>query len=135
LVVRNEVTILLAEDFVETRTMIRWWLEMNGYKVVEAVTGNQALELAKARLPSLILMDISLPGMDGLSAARLIHEQAELKSVPIVIVSAYDSPGFRSAAETVGCLEYLKKPIDFDQLEIIIDRLLPGKQRSVARRA
>src|SRR5436305_3572153 len=84
-------TVLVVEDFEDNRFMMRRLLEMSGYGVVEAVNGNQAVEYAVSERPDIILMDLSLPQLDGLAATRRIREQNGLGKVPIVAVSAHDS--------------------------------------------
>jgi two-component system, cell cycle response regulator DivK len=97
---------------------------MSGYRVVEAVNGKQAVDLAAQEHPDIILMDLSLPMLDGLAATRRIREQNSLARVPIVAVSAHDSADFHAEALAAGCNEYVTKPIDFDQLVSLLDRLL-----------
>jgi two-component system cell cycle response regulator DivK len=116
---------LLVEDFEDSRFMMRRLLEIAGYRVVEASDGEQAVELAVQKHPALILMDLSLPKMDGLAATRQIRQHRELGNTPIVAISAHDSPESRSDALEAGCNEYVTKPIDFDQLGAIVKRFLP----------
>jgi CheY-like chemotaxis protein len=103
--------------------MMRRLLEMSGYRVVEAVNGKQAVEAAASERPDIILMDLSLPMLDGLAATRRIRAQDGLGKVPIVAVSAHDSADFHAEALAAGCNEYVTKPIDFDQLVQLLDRL------------
>jgi len=105
--------------------MMRRLLEMAGYRVVEASDGEEAVKLALRERPELILMDLSLPKLDGLAAARRIRRQRGFGRVPIVAVSAHDSPESRSEALAAGCNEYVTKPIDFDQLKLLVNRFLP----------
>jgi two-component system, cell cycle response regulator DivK len=116
-------TVLVVEDFEDNRFMMRRLLEMSGYRVVEAVNGNQAVESASSEDPDIILMDLSLPQLDGLAATRRIRSQKGLRKVPIVAVSAHDSADFHAEALAAGCNEYVTKPIDFDQLVQLLDRL------------
>ncbi len=116
-------TVLVVEDFEDNRFMMRRLLEMSGYRVVEAVNGNQAVEEAARQRPDIILMDLSLPQLDGLAATRRIRAQDGLQKVPIVAVSAHDSADFHAEALAAGCNEYVTKPIDFDQLVQLLDRL------------
>ena len=109
-------TVLVVEDFEETRSILRLLLEMSGYRVAVATNGQQAIEVARQERPNLILMDLSLPVMDGLAATRLIREDPELRQVPIVAITAHDTAEYRDRAFTAGCSEYLTKPIDFGQL-------------------
>ena len=121
---RSEKTVLVVEDFEDNRFMMRRLLEMSGYRVVEAVNGQEAVEEAVRVEPDLILMDLSLPLLDGLAATRRIREQQQLKNVPIVAVSAHDTADFHADALAAGCNEYVTKPIDFDQLEGLLSRLI-----------
>lgn len=116
-------TVLVVEDFEDNRFMMRRLLEMSGYRVVEAVNGNQAVERAASADPDIILMDLSLPQLDGLAATRRIRAQEGARKVPIVAVSAHDSADFHAEALAAGCNEYVTKPIDFDQLVQLLDRL------------
>jgi CheY-like chemotaxis protein len=117
-------TVLVVEDFEDNRFMMRRLLEMSGYRVVEAVNGNQAVEMAESERPDIILMDLSLPMLDGLAATRRIRERNGAGRTPIVAVSAHDSADFHAEALAAGCNEYVTKPIDFDQLVGLLDRLL-----------
>jgi CheY-like chemotaxis protein len=80
--------------------------------------------MALKERPGLILMDLSLPLLDGLAATRRIREHWELRGVPIVAVSAHDTADFHADALAAGCNEYVTKPIDFDQLEGLLQRLM-----------
>lgn len=117
-------TVLLVEDTEDNRFMMRRLLEMTGYRVVEAANGEEAVRVAKAESPNLILMDLSLPVIDGLAATRLIRELPHLKSTPIIAVSAHDTSDFQSEAIKAGCNTYVTKPIDFAELEVLIAKLL-----------
>ncbi|MDT5061174.1 MAG: two-component system, cell cycle response regulator DivK [Acidobacteriota bacterium] len=118
-------TIMVVEDFEDNRFMMRRLLEMSGYRVLEAVNGEEAVELAWRERPGLILMDLSLPQLDGLAATRRIRQYPEMRHVPIVAVSAHDTADFHADALAAGCNDYVTKPIDFDQLEALLSRLLP----------
>ncbi len=106
--------------------MMRRLLELAGYTVVEASDGERAVELAVQERPALILMDLSLPKLDGLAATRQIRQHRELGRTPIVAISAHDSPETRTEALDAGCDEYVTKPIDFDQLGELVKRFLPA---------
>lgn len=118
-------TVMVVEDFEDNRFMMRRLLEMSGYRVLEAINGEEAVELAHRERPQLILMDLSLPQLDGLAATRRIRQHADLRDVPIVAVSAHDTADFHADALAAGCNDYVTKPIDFDQLEELLTRLLP----------
>lgn len=116
---------MVVEDFEDNRFMMRRLLEMSGYRVVEAVNGEQAIEIANKEQPHLILMDLSLPLLDGLAATRRIRQNEGLKRIPIIAVSAHDTSDFHADALAAGCNDYVTKPIDFEQLEQLLKRLLP----------
>ncbi|PYS65909.1 MAG: two-component system response regulator [Acidobacteria bacterium] len=102
---------LLVEDFEDSRFMMRRLLEM-------------AVTMALKEKPQLILMDLSLPKLDGLAATRKIREHRASAKIPIVAVSAHDSPQSRNEALAAGCNEYVTKPIDFEHLNSVVTRLL-----------
>ena len=118
------LTVLLVEDTEDNRFMMRRLLEMTGYRVVEAMNGEEAVRLAKAECPQLILMDLSLPVIDGLAATRLIRKLPDCQRTPIIAVSAHDTSDFQSEAIEAGCNCYITKPIDFNELEAMIGQLL-----------
>ena len=117
-------TVLLVEDTEDNRFMMRRLLEMTGYRVVEAMNGEEAVKLAKKESPNLILMDLSLPVIDGIAATRLIRKLPDLESTPIIAVSAHDTSDFQSEAIEAGCNSYVTKPIDYGELEQLIAKLL-----------
>ena len=117
-------TVLLVEDTEDNRFMMRRLLEMTGYRVVEATNGEEAVKLAEAESPQLILMDLSLPVIDGLAATRLIRKIPDFAAIPIIAVSAHDTSDFQSEAIDAGCNSYVTKPIDFNELEELIAKLL-----------
>ena len=117
-------TVLLVEDTEDNRFMMRRLLEMTGYRVIEAMNGEEAVKLAQSESPNLILMDLSLPVIDGLAATRLIRKLPDFKSTPIIAVSAHDTSDFQSEAIKAGCNTYVSKPIDFNELEELIAKLL-----------
>jgi two-component system cell cycle response regulator DivK len=121
---QNQQKILLVEDTEDNRFMMRRLLEMDGYIVVEARNGQEAVTVAQAERPQLILMDLSLPVIDGLAATRLLREIPEFAETPIVAVSAHDTADFKGEALRAGCNSYLTKPIDFAELEELVERLL-----------
>jgi CheY-like chemotaxis protein len=117
-------TLLLVEDTEDNRIMMKRLLEMSGYHVLEAVNGEQAVQLAAQQHPEVILMDLSLPLTDGLAATRRIRRLPGLSNVPIIAVSAHDTADFHSEALAAGCDAYMTKPIDFSELESVVNRLL-----------
>jgi CheY-like chemotaxis protein len=119
--------VLLVEDTEDNRFMLRRLLEMSGYTVVEARNGQEAVQVAEDQQPELILMDLSLPVIDGLAATRRIREMPDFNHVPIVAVSAHDTADFHAEAISAGCNSYITKPIDFNELERLLQQLLPGE--------
>ncbi len=117
-------TILLVEDFDDTRLMTKLWLTKKGYRVVEAENGREAVEVAQREQPDLIIMDMMMPGVDGLDATRQIREYQSLQTTPIVAVSAYGADQYRHKALDAGCNEYVPTPFDPDALSKLIERLL-----------
>ena len=120
------LTVLLVDDVDDNRSMLRRMLQVNDCRVVEAINGQEAVEIAREKCPDLILMDLNLPQMDGLEATRLIRECKEsCRDVPIVAITAHDTYGIKEAALEAGCNGYLTKPIDFDELERVLRFFLP----------
>jgi CheY-like chemotaxis protein len=117
-------TVLVVEDFDDTRAMIRMLLEMKGCHVLEAVNGREAVEAASAHCAEidLILMDLRMPVMTGVEATRHIHEQAETSRVPIVAMSAHCEGNWREEALAAGAVDCFSKPIEFRLLDEILGR-------------
>ena len=121
----KDQTIMIVEDYDDTRLMLRQALETRGYRVLEAINGQEAVELARREHPDLILMDLDLPILDGIAATQRIRQQAEMDEMPIVAVTAYPLSYTRVKAFAKGCNEYMAKPIDLVQLEELLSRYLP----------
>ncbi len=117
-------TVMIVEDFDDTRLAMRQLLEMEGYRVVEAVNGREAIDVARRERPALVLMDLNMPVLDGFAATLRIRKLEGLGAVPIVAVTAFDTKEFRAAANAVGCSEFVVKPVDFDILTMLLDQLL-----------
>ncbi|HEY6329137.1 MAG TPA: response regulator [Blastocatellia bacterium] len=116
--------ILLVEDFADSRFSLSKLLQMEGYQVIEATDGAQAVDLAQKEVPDLILMDLSLPVIDGLSATKIIRKTAGFSDVPIIALSGHDPDEIHLEARSAGCTDYVTKPIDFDNLISLISRHL-----------
>ena len=114
--------VLVLEDHEDTRILLRALLEMKGYCVLEAVDGEDAVRQAETLTPDLILMEGSLPRIDGFSAMRLIREDEGLLRVPVIFLSGHALPAAREAAFAYGCDDYLTKPLDTDQLYHTIEK-------------
>lgn len=117
-------TILIVDDFEDTRLLLRTWLQKKGYRVVEAENGNQAVAEANRCQPDLIIMDVEMPELDGLSATRKIRALENFAEIPIVMVSAYGADQFRDEALAAGCDVYVSTPWEPKELETLIKTLL-----------
>jgi CheY-like chemotaxis protein len=117
-------TVLIVEDSDDARYFMRLALEQLDYIVVEAENGAAALEVAERERPDIILMDLSLPIMDGLAATEKIRANQELRAIPIVAVTAHHETDFRAGAKAAGFDAYVTKPIDIDFLSDLIKGLL-----------
>ena len=116
-------SVLVAEDSRDTRIMLKRAFELKGYRVFEAEDGEQALDLARRYSPSLIVIDLNMPVLDGLETVKNFREQeGHGEHVPIVAITAYDVYGMEEAALETGCNRYLSKPLDLEEL----DRTLKG---------
>ena len=121
---RSKPTILVVDDFDDTRLLLRTWLERKGFKVIEAENGNEAVAQAESKRPDLIIMDLEMPELDGLAATRKIRNMNELKSVPVLAVSAYGADQFREDALAAGCNAYVSTPFEPEDLENLIRSLV-----------
>jgi len=121
----KEVTfILVVEDSEDNREILRYVLRASGYGVLEATNGEQAVRLCQEKHPDLILMDLSMPVLDGYGAAQQIRQLLHFNDVPIIAVSAHATMDYRAKALAGGFNDYLTKPIDFSQLETLLHRYL-----------
>ena len=116
-------TIMVVEDYDDTRMLLKKGLEGLGYSVLEASTGQEAVDIAAREHLDLILMDLDLPILDGIVATQLIRQQSDMR-VPIVAVTAYPMSYTRVKAFAEGCDEYMAKPIDMSELARLVDRYL-----------
>ena len=120
----EQKTILVAEDNDDARLMLKIFLENLNYKIVEARHGKEAVRAALAVLPDLILMDLQMPELDGLSAVQYIREQSELREVPVIANSANGNLAIELFADLKklgsGFIEYIPKPINLDSLAELI---------------
>ncbi len=118
-------TVMVVEDLDDTRQLLKLLLELKGYYVLEAANGQRAVELAKREHPRLILMDLSLPVLDGISATKQIRAQGFLNDVLIIAVTAHQEREYRERAFAAGCDDFVNKPVDFDQLEALLRKFMP----------
>ena len=120
----SQRTILIVDDFDDTRLLLRTWLQKKGFRVVEAENGNYAVAAAQSDHPDLIIMDVEMPELDGLSATRKIRQLTDFGGVPIVAVSAYGADQYRAHALAAGCDEYVSTPFEPEELERLIRALI-----------
>jgi CheY-like chemotaxis protein len=118
--------VLLVEDFEDSRFSLSKLLQIEGYEVMEAVDGAQAIDLARKNRPDLILMDLTLPILDGISATREIRQDQAMEGVPIIALSGHDLTDVQAKAIDAGCTDYITKPIDFNILITIMAKYLPA---------
>jgi CheY-like chemotaxis protein len=116
--------ILIAEDDSLNREMIRRYLQLAGYQVITATDGEQAVAMAKAELPALILMDLGLPVLSGWDATKQLRMAPETRAIPIIALTAYALVGDREKALAAGCNDYETKPINFSRLQLKIQAFL-----------
>ena len=117
-------TILIVDDFDDTRLLLRTWLQKKGFRVIEAEDGNRAVDAAERNRPDLIIMDVEMPELDGLEATRRIRNLDNFAGVPIVAVSAYGADQYRELALAAGCDEYVSTPFEPEELERLIRSLI-----------
>jgi CheY-like chemotaxis protein len=120
----HPATVLVVDDFEDMRSILRVWLEKRGYRVVEATDGENALHVARHERPNVILMDINMPRRSGISATYKIHKDPELSGIPVVAITAYETPDLHEEALKAGCVHCLCKPIDEDELGRLLSVLL-----------
>ena len=120
----RDLKVLLVEDVEDTRHFMRLALEDQGFIVFEAEDGHAAVASAVRDPPDVILMDLSLPRMDGFAAAKLMRQKRELKNVPIIAVTAHQETGFRTDAKASGFDAYVTKPIDITWLKELITGII-----------
>lgn len=119
-------TIMVVDDDDDTRFVMSELLRREGYVVIEAANASEGEQEAVKQVPDLILMDLSMPGTDGLSAIWKIRKHAEIADVPIVIVSAHDAFDLRAEAAAAGCIGYLTKPLAVDELKDLVESIVEG---------
>ena len=120
--------ILIIEDQDDNRTIMRDLLNTAGYRLIEAVDGEEGVKLAQSERPDLILMDIQLPILDGYEATRRIRASVELKSIPIIAVTSYALSGDDARARAAGCDGYVAKPFSPRELLAKVREFLPNAE-------
>jgi CheY-like chemotaxis protein len=127
----DKLTILVAEDYESTRFMMRCFLEMKGYRVIEAKNGLEMVDMALRERPQLILVDVDLPRLNGLKALRRIRRQdEEMRHVPVIVITAHTEAKIRFSAFSAGCRAFITKPFNVNDMEIIIAHFLSCSELS-----
>jgi two-component system, cell cycle response regulator DivK len=121
---QNAPLILVVDDYQDAREMYAEYLQFSGFRVAEARNGNEALEQAFALQPDLILMDLSLPGMDGWEATRQLKRDDRTRHIPIVALTGHALAGASEGARKAGCDSFVTKPCLPDDLVVEIRRML-----------
>jgi len=120
--------VLIVDDFQDNREMYAMFLEHSGYRVAEAANGFEALERAFELLPDVIVMDLSLPGLDGWEATRRLKADGRTKQIPILALTSHALEGFSEGARAAGCDGFVTKPCLPDQLVAEIRALLRDRK-------
>ena len=144
--VGNEMRrILIVEDYEDVRRMLKILLESEHFRVLEAGSGAEALHLIRSGRPDVILMDLALPGFDGLETIRRIRQIDGFQNTPIIVVTAYTGQSIYETAFRAGTTYFMSKPVDFDELAELLEGILgegnlgdskysrPSAQRAVIR--
>ena len=119
-------TVLVVEDYADSRFMMARLLEMSGYRVLEAADGREAVQIAERECPDVVLMDLQMPVLDGFTATSIIRRIESVCRVPVIAVSAQSTEDFVSAARRVGCDHFIPKPVDFDRLLEVVRECTEG---------
>jgi CheY-like chemotaxis protein len=115
--------VLIVEDSDDSRHFMKILLELSGYEVIEAINGQEAVDAVKRDLPDLVLMDMSMPVMDGISATRIIRKDENSATLPIIAVTAFGASYQRIAIEA-GCNALIPKPVEFNTLQPVLEHYL-----------
>lgn len=126
-------TILVVEDYDDIRQILRVLLESENFRVLEAASGAEALEVLEEEHPDVVLMDLALPGFDGLETIRRIRAIDGFQNTPIIVLTAYTQPSTYQTALRAGSDYFRAKPIDFDELAELLKKILFKSTRSLKR--
>ena len=120
----SDINVMVVEDNEKNRKLMRVLLKSKGYNVIEATTGEEAISTLKKQKPDIILMDIQLPGIDGITLVKQIKADANTNDIPIIAVTAFAMKGDEQKILSFGCNGYISKPIDTHELLNIIEQHL-----------
>jgi CheY-like chemotaxis protein len=121
--------ILVVDDYQDAREMYAEYLQFSGFRVAEARNGNEAVEKAFELVPDLILMDLSLPGMDGWEATRQLKSDERTQHIPVVALTGHALAGASEGARKAGCDSFVTKPCLPDDLVVEVRRMLNAVQK------
>lgn len=113
--------VLVVEDSMDTYELVRFILERNGYETFLAMNGRDGVNAAALQKPDLIIMDMSLPEMDGWTAASMLKKDEQTAAIPLIALTAHALPGDRQRAMDAGCNEYITKPMDLTELTGVVN--------------
>ena len=125
-------TILVADNDEDSRYLLRSLLELKGFHVLEANNGQEAIDTSVSRRPDLLLIQLKLPVVSGFTAIRRIRKYDELRTIPIIAISFNNPTSNRNLALAAGCSAHIENPVEFDLLDALVDRLLPGDRLPLA---
>lgn len=117
-------TVLLVEDDDDNQLIYSFILDHHGYAVLQARDGACGVEMARDHLPDLILMDLTLPRLDGLQATRALKADPATRGIPVIALTAHSEPEDRAAARAAGCVAFLAKPVEPRQVAVEVGRVL-----------
>jgi CheY-like chemotaxis protein len=129
----REQRVLVIDDDREMRGVVAGTLRRDGYTVIEACDGREALDVVASTVPDLVLVDITLPGMDGVEVTRRLKERPALANVPVVALSALTQQAVRDRALAAGCERYLTKPCPPAALRDVVAQMLAARPRDPSR--
>ena len=132
--VGDKQTVLVVDDYDDAREMYAEYLEFRGFKVETAASGAEALQKAEDAQPDLILMDLSLPGIDGWEATRRLKSSADTKNIPVVALSGHALTGSSESAKAAGCDDFLAKPCLPKDVEDRIRQMLKPTKMKLPRK-
>jgi CheY-like chemotaxis protein len=130
---RPKPLVLVVDDFADNREMYSEYLSFSGYEVIEARNGKEAIDAAQQRLPDIIIMDLSLPVMDGWEATRRLKADDRTRRIPVVALTGHALAGHSKGAKEAGCDSFLAKPCLPDQLVAEIRRMLESGNAAVIK--
>ena len=125
--------ILIVEDYEDVRRMLKILLESEHFGVLEAGSGAEALRLISSGRPDVILMDLALPGIDGLETIRRIRQIDGFQNTPIIVLTAYTGQSIYETAFRAGTNYFMAKPVDFDELTDLLEGILDGENSGIPK--